>query len=994
MNIKRSRILPSLGLALLAGMFAVPQEAVSQSMSEVSSANGNWDVFRSAGDNMEKGDKLFGAGKYEEALDLYRKALEMFQKLHASDPDWNGIVVNYRITSAQSKISSAEQKVRETIVSGLGSTSTSVGSAPSDATAGQQANDELMSLRSQVDALKKQAAENQNAVERATRFGEQAAALTKEKSELQRQLNDLTAERDALKAAGGGADAGKMAAELAAAQKTAADRKAALDSLQASYNETKKSESELKLKAESAARTAAELAGMKSTASQLERRLAEEQKKSAAIEEERKKLESDLAQARSANPDNVKKLENDLAALKKQKDADAAKTAELAKKNASLSEEYTRLNAKYSALNSENSALKNALVEARKSTPGAAAAPSVEPATAGADAKALADANAKIKSLTDENAKLKADLAAAKKTDLPVAVPVRSEADIKALAEADANAKNLAAANEKVKSLTDANAKLNADLNTQKAATQKALEDAAKSAGTLSEANAKMKVLMDANAKLASELNEQKTIAERSVAELDAAKRAAAEASNRPVPAGASSRILALTQEKAKLQDELVAAKAELDAVKAKSERSGVAAASATALVAAEQRASALESDVARLNSEVKDLTEQNKKLAAGEAVRKSLEAENKTLTDSKAASDKEIAALKAQVASFSEPSSSDSPDLAKQKELNASLTASVEKLTAEKNASVEELAKANRDLVSAQAQLEKLKIDQASNMEVRRLAESLEDKEALLKKSNAEKDAFEKESAAYRERCEALQNTLSNLLTTQTALNAKVQRLEREVELRRRDPKSAGSAELQQKNESIAELLKERAAFDEEVAALKSELEDERALSSRYKKTMNAARTVAEAAIVESRTLRAELNTYRRNDPDAKPEVARTEDSIPEDLKPMFEDIMSGKEVTPTVVVDTLRFENAMKDAQRAENAKDFSTALWHYLIAADADPSNPLAQLSLARVHYALKHADNAMKAYEKALKLGAKRDLNLENMLNAVQGASEKK
>ena len=82
------------------------------------------------------------------------------------------------------------------------------------------------------------------------------------------------------------------------------------------------------------------------------------------------------------------------------------------------------------------------------------------------------------------------------------------------------------------------------------------------------------------------------------------------------------------------------------------------------------------------------------------------------------------------------------------------------------------------------------------------------------------------------------------------------------------------------------------------------------------------------------------------------------------------------------------------MKDAQKAENAKDFSTALWHYLIAADTDPSNPLAQLSLARVHYAMKHADNARKAYEKALQLGAKRDTNLEEMLKAAQGNSGSK
>jgi tetratricopeptide (TPR) repeat protein len=245
-----------------------------------------------------------------------------------------------------------------------------------------------------------------------------------------------------------------------------------------------------------------------------------------------------------------------------------------------------------------------------------------------------------------------------------------------------------------------------------------------------------------------------------------------------------------------------------------------------------------------------------------------------------------------------------------------------------------------------------------------------------------------------YKDRCEALQTTLSNVLTQQTALNAKIQRLEREVELRRRDPQAAGSAELQEKNDSISELLKERAALDEEVAKLKAELDDERALSSRYKKTMNAARTVAEAAIVESRTLRAELNTYRRNDPDPKPDISRTEDSIPEELKPMFEDILAGKEVKPTVSVDKGKFDEAMREAQKAENAKDFSTALWHYLIAADVDPSSSVAQLSLARVHYALKHAETAMKAYEKALQLGAKRDPNLENMLKAASGGASDK
>ena len=293
---------------------------------------------------------------------------------------------------------------------------------------------------------------------------------------------------------------------------------------------------------------------------------------------------------------------------------------------------------------------------------------------------------------------------------------------------------------------------------------------------------------------------------------------------------------------------------------------------------------------------------------------------------------------------------------------------------------------------MSAQAQLEKIKIDQASNTEVRTLRESLADANALLDKSNSEKEVLAKEAASLQERGIALQNTLSSLLSKQTELNAKVQRLEKEVELRRKDPKAASSMELQQKNESIAELLKERSAAAEETAELKSQLDDERALSSRYKRAMNAARTVAEAAITESRALRAELDSYRRDDPNAKPAIGKTEDSIPEELKPMFEEIMSGNIEKTAVVVDTRKFEDAMKAAQQAENAKDFATALWHYLTAADADPSNPEAHLSLARVHCAMKRADNALKAYEKALQLGAKRDSALEKMLESAQ--SDKK
>ena len=165
MNIKRSRILTVLGLALLAGTMAVPQEAVSQSATEASATSANWDIFRSGGDNIEKGDKLFEAGKYEDALDAYTKALAAFQKLRASDPNWNRSVVNYRITTSQSKVSSAERKVNEAKAAAAGKTPTATtGAKPSNEAINQQAIAEIASLRSQVDTLKKQVAANQSAV--------------------------------------------------------------------------------------------------------------------------------------------------------------------------------------------------------------------------------------------------------------------------------------------------------------------------------------------------------------------------------------------------------------------------------------------------------------------------------------------------------------------------------------------------------------------------------------------------------------------------------------------------------------------------------------------------------------------------------------------------------------------------------------------------------------------------------------------------------------
>ena len=133
MNIKSSRIMTAIGLAVLAGAVSVPQKAASQTAAaETSSTSANWDVFRAAGDDIEKGDVFFEAGKYQEALNAYNKALAAFQKLRTSDPNWNRSVVSYRITMAQGKVSSAERKLNEVKSEASGKTVPSTGAKPSN----------------------------------------------------------------------------------------------------------------------------------------------------------------------------------------------------------------------------------------------------------------------------------------------------------------------------------------------------------------------------------------------------------------------------------------------------------------------------------------------------------------------------------------------------------------------------------------------------------------------------------------------------------------------------------------------------------------------------------------------------------------------------------------------------------------------------------------------------------------------------------------------
>ena len=74
-----------------------------------------------------------------------------------------------------------------------------------------------------------------------------------------------------------------------------------------------------------------------------------------------------------------------------------------------------------------------------------------------------------------------------------------------------------------------------------------------------------------------------------------------------------------------------------------------------------------------------------------------------------------------------------------------------------------------------------------------------------------------------------------------------------------------------------------------------------------------------------------------------------------------------------------------AMKQGADAEKAGDFGMALWHYWQAADMADKQPDPYMALAKLHLKRKEFDSALKAYEKAILNGGKRDSKLEKEIN---------
>ncbi len=114
-----------------------------------------------------------------------------------------------------------------------------------------------------------------------------------------------------------------------------------------------------------------------------------------------------------------------------------------------------------------------------------------------------------------------------------------------------------------------------------------------------------------------------------------------------------------------------------------------------------------------------------------------------------------------------------------------------------------------------------------------------------------------------------------------------------------------------------------------------------------------------------------------------AQPPQAAAKTAAPKNL-PAVTAKKPEKEVKPEVKL-TKEYHAAMKQGADAEKAGDFGMALWHYWQAADMADKQPDPYMALAKLHLKRKEFDSALKAYEKAILNGGKRDPKLEKEIN---------
>lgn len=207
-----------------------------------------------------------------------------------------------------------------------------------------------------------------------------------------------------------------------------------------------------------------------------------------------------------------------------------------------------------------------------------------------------------------------------------------------------------------------------------------------------------------------------------------------------------------------------------------------------------------------------------------------------------------------------------------------------------------------------------------------------------------------------------------------------KIRRLEAAVAKYSSGYEAVVQEKVKEKDQIINDLMKEHSDFLKKTEALKQELVKSNMRMERYRKIVTDARDTAEKAISENRKLRGQFKMLDLDPAALKSVEAIESTAIPKNVLDALQEDQEIKEEP----VDTAKYDSLMAQAAAAEKDKKFDDALWLYLQAADVNPKNPAPQMAIAFLHCYYEDFASAGKAYDKALRLGAAKNKDLEKLL----------
>ena len=337
--------------------------------------------------------------------------------------------------------------------------------------------------------------------------------------------------------------------------------------------------------------------------------------------------------------------------------------------------------------------------------------------------------------------------------------------------------------------------------------------------------------------------------------------------------------------------------------------------------------------------------------------------------------------------------SSAAKADLAKLQEQNLKLNETIRSLQNEKTAAGENLIQTKKELLSVKAQLEKLRSEVTADVKGKKLAAELD---AMTEKAKK----LEKEHGTLQVSLEQLKQEKNKLTAQNTLLEKQLDSALRKITLLQAEIQkwSAGNdavvkGKVAEKDKVIDQIMKEHMAQAHEIERLKTALEDAETLAAAAKKDAINAREALEEMKENLRNkpgdVTATVSTGIRITPSGK--NANTKEAEV-DAPAAQEPTVTAPQVTekpakkaPQLAPEVLKkYTETYAEAEKLEKEGDADKAMWKYLVATDLNPDDWKPHMAMSRLYLKAGKAVKAKQKYEKALRLGMKRNTEHEKAL----------